>query len=150
MLSGFKQFILRGNVVDLAVGLVVGASFQAVVTGLVKDFITPFVGMIYGQNNLSTLVFTFRHSKFLVGDFINSIVTFFIIAAVVYFFVVVPVNRLVNAVKNNKKLFRPVKNALSVSAISPWPPRDAPSVLAWYIKRKRSDAVNISPKEKNY
>jgi large conductance mechanosensitive channel len=94
MLKGFKQFMLRGNVVDLAVAVVIGGAFGAVVTALVKDLITPLIAAIGGKPDFSALVFTVNGSKFLIGDFINSIVSFLIIGAAIYFFVVAPVNAL--------------------------------------------------------
>jgi large conductance mechanosensitive channel len=94
--SEFKAFILRGNVVDLAVGIVIGAAFGAVVAALVKDLITPFIAAIGGKPDFSSVGFTINKSRFLVGDFINAIVSFLIIAAVVFFFVVKPVNALMN------------------------------------------------------
>jgi len=94
--SEFKAFILRGNVVDLAVGIVIGAAFGAVVAALVKDLITPFIAAIGGKPDFSSVGFTINRSRFLVGDFINAIVSFLIIAAVVFFFVVKPVNALMN------------------------------------------------------
>jgi large conductance mechanosensitive channel len=93
MLDGFKKFILKGNVVDLAVGVVIGISFGAVVTALVKDVITPFIGAFGGQPDFSTLQFTVNHSKFLIGDFLNALISFLINAAVIYFFVVLPLNK---------------------------------------------------------
>jgi len=95
MFKGFKQFLLRGNVVDMAVGIVVGAAFGAVVTGFVKDLLTPLIAAIVKQPDFSALTFTVNGSKFLYGDFINVLLSFLIIAAAVYFFVVVPVNALV-------------------------------------------------------
>jgi large conductance mechanosensitive channel len=92
--SGFKKFILRGNLVDLAVAVVIGAAFGAVVTSLVKDLITPLIAAIGGQQDFSKLAFTVNKSTFNYGDFINALLTFVIIAAVVYFFVVSPVARL--------------------------------------------------------
>ena len=96
MLKGFKQFILRGNVVDLAVGLAVGAAFGNVVSSLVKGLITPLVGAIFGTPDFSGIAFTINGSKFLVGDFFNSLISFLLIATVVYFFVVTPMNVLVS------------------------------------------------------
>ena len=90
----FRDFILRGNVVDLAVGIIIGAAFGTVVTALVKDIITPIIAAIGGQPNFGTLYFTINHSRFLIGAFINALVAFLIIAAVVFFFVVKPVNTL--------------------------------------------------------
>jgi large conductance mechanosensitive channel len=95
MLKGFRQFLLRGNVVDMAVGIVVGAAFGGVVTGFVKDLLTPFIAALVRQPDFSALTFTINGSKFLYGDFINALLSFLIIAVAVYFFVVVPVNALI-------------------------------------------------------
>ena len=92
MLKGFRQFILRGNVVDLAVAVVIGAAFGAVVTAFVADIITPLIAAIFGKPDFSTLTFTINHSKFLYGSFIDAIIAFALIAAAVYFAVVVPMN----------------------------------------------------------
>ncbi len=94
VLKEFKQFIMKGNVVDLAVGVVVGVAFGAVVTGLVKDLITPLIGAIGGKPDFSGLTFTINNSKFLYGDFINLLVSFLTIAVVIFFFVVKPLNKL--------------------------------------------------------
>jgi len=96
MLKGFKQFILRGNVVDLAVGVVVGASFGTVVAALVKDLITPFIAALVKAPDFSKLAFVVNGSQFMYGDFLNAIISFVIVAAVVYFFVVLPINALVS------------------------------------------------------
>lgn len=93
-MKGFKQFMLRGNVLDLAVAVVMGAAFGAVVTALVKDLITPIIAAIVGKPDFSGIVFTVNGSKFPIGDFINAVVSFLLIGAAVYFFVVLPVNRL--------------------------------------------------------
>jgi large conductance mechanosensitive channel len=95
MLKGFKQFLLRGNVVDMAVGIVIGAAFGAVVTGFVKNLLTPLIAAIVKQPDFSALTFTINGSKFLYGEFINALLSFLIIAAAVYFFVVVPMNVLI-------------------------------------------------------
>jgi large conductance mechanosensitive channel len=95
MLSGFKQFILRGNVIDMAVGVVIGAAFGGVVTALTKDLLTPFIAAIVGKPDFSAISFTIGSTVFPVGDFINAAVSFLLIAAAVYFFVVLPVNTLV-------------------------------------------------------
>src|SRR5580704_470315 len=95
MLSGFKQFILRGNVIDMAVGVVIGAAFGGVVTALTKDLLTPFIAAIVGKLDFSAVVFTVNGTVFPVGDFINAGISFLLIAAAVYFFVVTPVNALV-------------------------------------------------------
>ncbi len=92
MLKGFKQFLLRGNVLDLAVAVVIGGAFGSVVTALVKDLITPIIAAAVGQPDFSAVTFDVNGSKFLIGDFINAIVSFLLISIAVYFFVVVPVN----------------------------------------------------------
>ena len=94
MLQGFKQFMLRGNVLDLAVAVVMGAAFGGVVTALVKDLITPLIAAIIGKPDFSAIEFTVNGSKFLIGDFVNSIVSFLLIGTAVYFFIVLPVNQL--------------------------------------------------------
>jgi len=93
-MKGFKQFLLRGNVVDLAIGVVIGAAFGTVVNALVKGLLTPFIAAVVKQPDFSAISFTIRGSKFLVGDFVNSVVSFVIIAAAVYFAVVLPMNEL--------------------------------------------------------
>src|SRR5262249_407578 len=92
MLKGFKEFLLRGNVVDLAVAVVIGGAFGAVVTGLVKDLLTPLIAAIVGKPDFSAIEFTVNASKFLIGDFINAVVSFVLVAAAIYFFVVTPMN----------------------------------------------------------
>jgi large conductance mechanosensitive channel len=94
MLKGFKDFIMRGNVVDLAIAVVIGAAFGAVVTALVEDLITPLIAAIGGQQDFSNLTFTVNSSKFLYGAFINAVVAFLYIAAAIYFAVVLPLNKL--------------------------------------------------------
>lgn len=94
-MKGFKQFLLRGNVVDLAVAVVVGAAFGAVVSSFVKDLLTPFIAAIVGKPDFSALTFEINGSKFLYGDFINAAVSFLLIASAVYFFVVLPINTLI-------------------------------------------------------
>lgn len=93
--KGFKAFLLRGNVVDLAIAVVIGAAFGAVVTALVKDLLTPLIAAIGGQPDFGALAFTVNNSRFLYGDFVNAVVSFVIIAAAVYFLVMVPVNALI-------------------------------------------------------
>ncbi len=88
----FKTFLLRGNVVDLAVAVVIGTAFGAVVSALVKDILTPIVAAVFGKPNFEDLYFTVHKSVFLYGDFINVIITFVSIAAAVFFFVVKPIN----------------------------------------------------------
>ena len=107
MLSGFKQFILRGNVVDMAVGVVIGAAFGGVVTALTKDLLTPFIAAIVGKPDFSSIAFTVHGTPFPVGDFINAAVSFLLIAAAVYFFVVLPVNTLVARMHKNDPVAAP-------------------------------------------
>ena len=94
MIKGFKEFIMRGNVVDLAVAVVIGAAFGAVVTSLVADLLTPLIAAIVGEPDFSDLSFTINKSEFTYGNFINALISFLSIAAAVYFFVVVPLNRI--------------------------------------------------------
>jgi large conductance mechanosensitive channel len=90
MLKGFGTFIMRGNVVDLAVAVVIGAAFGTIVTALVKDLITPLIAALVGKPDFSALVFTINNSKFAIGDFINALISFVLVAAAVYYFVVLP------------------------------------------------------------
>ena len=94
-MNGFKQFVLRGNVLDLAVAVVMGAAFTAVVTALVKDLITPLLAAIVGAPDFSALAVEINGSKLLIGDFLNAVISFVLLAAAVYFFIVLPVNALV-------------------------------------------------------
>jgi large conductance mechanosensitive channel len=94
MLRGFKEFVLRGNVLDLAVAVVIGGAFGAVVNAMVKDLLTPFIGAIVGTPDFSALVVTVNGAEFLIGDLLNSIISFLLISAAVYFFVIAPVNAL--------------------------------------------------------
>lgn len=98
----FKQFILRGNVIDLAVAVVIGAAFNNVVQALVKDLITPLLAAIGGQPDFSKYSFTINGSAFLIGDFLNAFISFLILAGVVFFFVVKPVNALVSLARKEK------------------------------------------------
>jgi len=95
MLKGFKQFLLRGNVIDLAVAVVMGGAFGKVVTALVEDLINPIIAAVVGKPDFSQIVFTMNGSKFKLGDFLNALVAFVLISAAVYFFVVLPVNAIV-------------------------------------------------------
>jgi large conductance mechanosensitive channel len=102
MLKEFKEFVLRGNVIDLAIAVVIGAAFGAVVTALVKDLITPLIAAIGGQPDFSAIKFTVNNSQFLIGDFINAIIAFLIIAAVIFFLVVKPMNALIERSQRRK------------------------------------------------
>ena len=106
MIKGFGAFLMRGNVVDLAVAVVIGAAFGAIITALVKDLITPLIAAIVGKPDFSSLGFTINNSHFPVGDFVNALVSFILVAAAIYFFVVVPMN----AVTTRFKKPEPVTN----------------------------------------
>jgi large conductance mechanosensitive channel len=92
MLKGFREFVLRGNVIDLAVAVVIGAAFGAVVTAFVRDLITPAIAAVVGKPDFSAWVIPFGSSQLLIGDFLNSLISFLLIAAAVYFFLVAPIN----------------------------------------------------------
>jgi large conductance mechanosensitive channel len=94
MLKEFKQFIMRGNVVDLAVAVVIGTAFGAVVTALIADIVTPLVAAIFGKPSFASLSFTINNSTFLYGAFVNAVITFLTIAAAIFFLVVKPLNAL--------------------------------------------------------
>ena len=94
MIKGFRDFIMRGNVVDLAVAVVVGLAFARVITALVDDLLTPLIAAVFGKPNFSSLSFTINSSRFLYGAFINALLSFLFVAAAIYFVVVVPMNAL--------------------------------------------------------
>jgi large conductance mechanosensitive channel len=94
MIKGFKDFLMRGNIVDLAVAVVVGLAFTALVNALVKDIITPLIAALVGKHDFSNLTFTINQSTFRYGDFINAVISFVLIAAAVYFVVVLPMNKM--------------------------------------------------------
>jgi large conductance mechanosensitive channel len=108
MLSGllkeFREFILRGNVIDLAVAVVLGAAFGAVVNSLVKDLLTPLIAMIFGEPDFSALSFTINGSHFNYGAFINAVIAFLSVAAAIFFFVVKPVNMLAERRRQGEEL----------------------------------------------
>jgi large conductance mechanosensitive channel len=95
MLKEFKQFLLRGNVVDLAVGVVVGAAFGTIVSSLVKDVITPLIAAIAKVPDFSSLAFTLRGSQIMIGSFLNALISFVLVASAIFFFVVKPMNMLI-------------------------------------------------------
>jgi large conductance mechanosensitive channel len=132
-LSGFKKFLLRGNVVDLAVGIVIGAAFGNVVQALVKDLITPLLGVFGGQPDLSALTVTVAGQQFQLGNILNALLTFLLIAAVVYFLVVLPVNKLMDR-------YRPEP--------PPAPTRDCPECLSKIpqgARRCRACGAQLAP-----
>ena len=103
MLDGFKKFILRGNVIDLAVGIVIGAAFNSVVQAFVKGVFTPFLGILGGIPDFSNFAFKIGASKILLGEFLNSLLSFLIVATAIYFFVIVPMNKLKDIAASKKK-----------------------------------------------
>jgi large conductance mechanosensitive channel len=113
LLKGFRDFILRGNVVDLAVAVVIGAAFTAIVSALVKDIITPLIAAIVHQPDFSALSVTLHRSKILYGDFVNAAVAFLLDAAAIYFFIVLPVNTL------QKRLHKPQPAAAPTTRACP-------------------------------
>jgi large conductance mechanosensitive channel len=115
-MSGFRKFILRGNVVDLAVAVVIGAAFTGVVQALVKDIITPIIGIFGGVPDFASLSFAINNSRFLIGDFINAVLSFLVIGLVIYYFVVVPVTRLLDR--------------FSPAPVPPAPTRECPECLS--------------------
>jgi large conductance mechanosensitive channel len=100
--KGFRKFLMRGNLIDLAVAVVIGTAFTALVTALVADLITPLLAAIGGKPNFSGLTLTLNHSRFLYGSFINALLSFLVIAAVVYYLIVAPVTRITARLERNK------------------------------------------------
>jgi large conductance mechanosensitive channel len=109
ILKEFRAFILRGNLVDLAVAVVIGTAFTAVVTALVRDLITPLVAAIFGEPLFDTLSFSINGSRFAYGDFLNALLTFLIVAAVVFFLVVKPVNLLMARLRTEPDVDTPTR-----------------------------------------
>jgi large conductance mechanosensitive channel len=109
LLKEFRAFILRGNLVDLAVAVVIGTAFTAVVTALVRDLITPLVAAIFGKPDFDTLSFTINGSRFAYGAFLNALLTFVIVAAVVFFLVVKPVNLLMARLRTEPDVESPTR-----------------------------------------
>ena len=107
MLKEFRDFVLRGNVVDLAVAVVIGAAFGAVVTSFVGNFVTPLIAAIFGEPDFSDLAFTINGARFGYGSFLNALISFLAIAAVVFFFVVKPLNALQSRLKPGKPVDTP-------------------------------------------
>ena len=119
-MSGFRKFLLRGNLIDLAVAVVVGVAFNAIVQALIKDLITPLIGAITGNHDpkhpttFGSLAFTVHGSRFIYGDFVNALVSFVVIAAVVYFLLVAPTEKLMTlAARNQAATDRPCPECLS-------------------------------------
>jgi len=99
-MSGFTKFLLRGNLVDLAVAVVIGVAFTAVITAFVKDIVTPIIGIFGGLPDFAAWTFTINGSKFLIGDFINALLSFVIVAAVLYYVVLLPVQKIMDRHKS--------------------------------------------------
>ena len=119
MLKGFKSFIMRGNVVDLAVAVVIGVAFGAVIAAFVTDIITPLIAAIFGQQDFSRLHFTINKSTFLYGSFINALLAFLFVAAAIYFFVVAPLNSLAaRRMKQEEATTRPCPFCTTESALT--------------------------------
>ena len=114
-LGGFKKFLVRGNVVDLAVGIVIGAAFGSVVQALVRGLITPLIGLAGGGTDLSTWTVAIGSQRLLIGEILNALISFLLIAAVVYFMVVLPVNKLMDRYRPEPK---------------PTPTKDCPECLS--------------------
>jgi large conductance mechanosensitive channel len=112
-MKDFKAFLLRGNLVDLAVAVVIGVAFGAVVTAFVGDLITPLIAAIAGKPDFSSLTFTINHSTFRYGDFLNALISFVVIAAAVFFAVVKPVNALMARRQQDEPATRPCPHCLS-------------------------------------
>lgn len=103
-MKGFRQFITRGNLIDLAVAVVIGTAFTAMVTALVTDLITPLIAAIAGKPDFSKLKFTVHHSTFLYGSFVNALVSFLIVAAVLYFLIVSPMAKVIARLNRHKEV----------------------------------------------
>ena len=132
-LGGFKKFLLRGNVVDLAIAVVIGAAFGNVIQALVKDIITPLIGMFGGEPDFSAWTITVGSSRLLIGDFLNALISFVLIAAVVYFLVVLPINKLMDRYRPEPK---------------PAPTKDCPECLTKIpqaSRRCRECAAQLAP-----
>ena len=110
MLREFRAFIVRGNLVDLAVAVVVGTSFTAVVNSLVKDLITPLIAAIGGNPDFGGLAFTINGSRFGYGNFLNALLTFLLVSAVLFFVVIKPVNALMDALRTEPEVESPTRS----------------------------------------
>ncbi len=130
LVDEFKTFILRGNVLDLAVAFVIGVAFAAIVTSLVENIITPIIAALGGQPDFSALTFTINHSQFRYGAFINSLISFLIIALVIFFLVIKPVNALLARVSPPAAEAEPALCPECLSVISPDANR-CPNCTSW-------------------
>ena len=123
MLKEFREFVLRGNVVDLAVAVVIGAAFSAVVTSMVEDLITPLIALVGGRSDFSALSFSVRDSEFRYGEFLTALLTFVTIAAVIFFFVVKPLNALVARLRPAPPVDEPTRRCPECLSDIPSPAR---------------------------
>lgn len=130
LIDGFKAFVLRGNVLDLAVAVVIGAAFTQIVNSMVEDIITPIIGAIGGQPDFSGLTFTINNSVFRYGEFINALIAFLIIALVLYFLIVRPINMLIEKVVPDAEEAKPAICPQCFSEISPDAIR-CPNCTSW-------------------
>lgn len=117
MIQGFKEFISKGNVVDLAVGVVMGAAFGKIVTGLVESFINPLVAMLFGQPNFDSVKYVIAGTEFPIGNIITAVVNFLLIALAVYVFIVVPMNKLKDKMKKEEASVEPTEEILLLREI---------------------------------
>lgn len=115
MLSGFKKFVLKGNVIDLAVGIVIGASFGSLVNAFVKDILTPLIGAVVKAPDFSQLSFTINNSKFLYGDFLNVAISFLIVSSTIYFLIVLPLDKLSPKAKREAEIKKCPECFMSIS-----------------------------------
>lgn len=117
MIQGFKKFISKGNVVDLAVGVVMGAAFGKIVTGLVESFINPLIAMLFGQPNFDSVKYVIAGTEFPIGNIITAVVNFLLIALAVYVFIVVPMNKLKDKMKKEEAIVEPAEEILLLREI---------------------------------
>ena len=117
MIQGFKEFISKGNVVDLAVGVVMGAAFGKIVTGLVESFINPLIAMLFGQPNFDSVKYVIAGTEFPIGNIITAVVNFLLIALAVYVFIVVPMNKLKDKMKKEEASVEPTEEILLLREI---------------------------------
>ncbi len=115
MIKGFKEFLFRGNVIDLAVAVVIGAAFGAVVTAIVEGLLTPLIAAVFGQPNFSRLSFTINNSVFEYGNVLNALFTFLAVATAIYFFVIVPVRTITEAAQRRRAAGEPADAAVPLS-----------------------------------
>ncbi|WP_433983535.1 large conductance mechanosensitive channel protein MscL [Tunturiibacter empetritectus] len=144
MFKGFRDFILRGNVVDLAVAVIIGAAFTAIVTSLTEKIINPLLGAVIGKPNFGYLIAHVNGGEIRYGDFITAIINFLLIASVVYFFLVLPIQYLLKNSTPQLSSRQPLNPAPSASATSPSPPRAASSALNPYSLLSKKEHVEAA------